>query len=433
MPRQFEIRDENERIIAGFASVEIVDKQGDIIDVSELKRAMYKLMDRGGFIVYGHQNKHVGKILDWEIRKHPETGKQGLWLVAKIFNDYAIDDAVWQAIKQGKLTGFSIGGMGRLKKEKIKENGTEKEVNVVEDLQLFEISIVEEPANPLARIEEVNFFAKGISKLRIEKRDDGIYLVRKIDDIDKIEKAERINRVCEELKKIGYNVDYDSVSVEMDVVDNCELCKKVAKLFAKSAFEILFGRQLVGEDERRIELALDRMFRDYVAIMRMIKKLESSAMPKEEVKIEQLPTDNSQLIKEDKVVEVKKPFLHWDSFDDCVSDMRRKGYDEDSAKRICGSLQAKYENGYSEEEKQYWNAYIEFLKSVDKEFAKKLEDVIKEKDMRPPKEWWDRCIEATGRPALCGWIYYHHLKPTGAGDKITQQARERKREWLREQ
>lgn len=37
------------------------------------------------------------------------------------------------------------------------------------------------------------------------------------------------------------------------------------------------------------------------------------------------------------------PFGPWEDFDACVADMRRKGHDEESAKRICGALKARLE------------------------------------------------------------------------------------------
>jgi hypothetical protein len=71
------------------------------------------------------------------------------------------------------------------------------------------------------------------------------------------------------------------------------------------------------------------------------------------------------------------------------------------------------------------------------ELAKAIKDgsdIVKDK--RPPKEWFDRCVERTGRPALCGWVFYHHLYPTKPESKRepdephTREARKRKREWL---
>lgn len=156
------IHDEERRIISGWASVEIKDLQGDIVPVNILERAMYDFMSRGGIIMYGHQNLPIGKVLRWEIRKHPDTGKPGLWIEVEIYRGSHVADSVWQAIKDGSLTGFSISGVGEEEKQKqIMIDGKQDIADIITKLELSEISIVENPANPFARIEYVNYIAKG--------------------------------------------------------------------------------------------------------------------------------------------------------------------------------------------------------------------------------------------------------------------------------
>ena len=73
-----------------------------MVPINEIKQGMYNLMARGGNILYGHSNKPVGKILSWEIKKHPDAGVDGLWIVAQIYKDYPLDDEVWQMITDPK-------------------------------------------------------------------------------------------------------------------------------------------------------------------------------------------------------------------------------------------------------------------------------------------------------------------------------------------
>lgn len=159
------VNDYDKRLIAGWASVEIRDLQGDIIPASVLERAMYDFMARGGVIIYGHSNMPIGKVLRWEIREHPETHKLGLWIEAMIYNDSVIANDVWEQIRQGKLKGFSISGVGKEEKVKYKDaDGREVEADIITWIELAEISVVEEPANPLARIEAVNYMAKSADR-----------------------------------------------------------------------------------------------------------------------------------------------------------------------------------------------------------------------------------------------------------------------------
>ncbi|MEM4530906.1 MAG: HK97 family phage prohead protease [Thermofilaceae archaeon] len=158
------IQDESKRIVAGWASVEVKDLQGDVVPVSVLERAMYDFMSRGGIVMYGHQNIPIGRIVRWEVRTHPDTGKPGLWIEAELYRESQVADIVWDMIKQSRLLGFSISGVGREEKNAMLElDGRVEQADVITELELTEISIVENPANPYARIEYVNYLAKGDS------------------------------------------------------------------------------------------------------------------------------------------------------------------------------------------------------------------------------------------------------------------------------
>ena len=150
--------DEQERLISGWISVEVVDREGEIVDIDDLKRALVKYFDRGAPLLFAHSNKPVGRILSWEERVHPETGRRGIYVIAKIFRNYSIDDVVWELIKEGRITGFSIGGQAE-KHVATSEDGGEAVIR--KNLELMEVSLVDRPANPYAVIDEVNVLAKG--------------------------------------------------------------------------------------------------------------------------------------------------------------------------------------------------------------------------------------------------------------------------------
>jgi HK97 family phage prohead protease len=413
MPKPFEILSEDDRIVAGWASVEILDSQGDIIPIEEIERAMYILMDRGGQILYGHGNKPIGKILKWEIRKHPEADANGLWVVAKIYKDYPLDDEVWRLVKEGQLKGFSIGAQGRKEKRVLKDKSVNlpDSVNVVRDLNLMEISIVPTPANPLATIEQVNYIAKGADGGDKKSDLDAILAKYKIDKavFDKTEGCGLCYEISQIIKDVG-DVDigvrvWRAMKMMKDYIpeDRMKKLVELAEEVKKSINELKEYESWVNE--RRAE------------------EIEEFHTPYDEF-CDRLDKQLDDLWKE--LVDIVKPFGKWESFNDCVSDMKSKGYSEESAKRICGSLQAKLE-------KEIAGLVIDLVHELD-EFVKSNPDIVKDK--RPPKEWFDRCVERTGRPALCGWVFYHHLYPTKPESKRepdephTREARSRKRRWL---
>jgi len=147
----------NERVFSGFGTVEVYDSEGERINVDAVARCMPKIMERGGAILDSHTNRIVGKILDWRQAFNPETGKEGIWLKGKIFNDFSIDDEVWQSIKSGEYTGFSLGGKAR--KQITTIDGGQLKTDIP-DAEVWEFSVVREPANPPSTFENINYIAK---------------------------------------------------------------------------------------------------------------------------------------------------------------------------------------------------------------------------------------------------------------------------------
>lgn len=198
--------DENERYVAGWASVEVPDLEDDIIPINVLFKAMKKYMDEqfNGRISYAHTNKTIGKVIYWDIRRHPLTNKPGVYIIAKLFrNDVA--DKVWEALKQGRIHGFSVGGTGEKKDTFIEENGVRKVINVVTDLEIHEISLAEIPANQFSTIEEYSLAKALDNKKDVEEALDGIKKVRQetinIDErLDSIMKA--VQEALEGIKEI---------------------------------------------------------------------------------------------------------------------------------------------------------------------------------------------------------------------------------------
>lgn len=92
-----------------------VDSQGDTISSEEIRRAAHRYMEEHGNVGLQHQTFVNEKIkilesyiapVDFEIGE--QTVKQGTWLMA--FR--VLDPSIWTAIKEGLLTGLSIGGSG---------------------------------------------------------------------------------------------------------------------------------------------------------------------------------------------------------------------------------------------------------------------------------------------------------------------------------
>ncbi len=160
------INNENDRLIEGYASVEILDRQNDIVPIDTMTKAMIEYMKRGGLIMYGHQNKPIGRVIQWNVEEAPNYSTPALKIVALINTGFQLDDQVWDLIKKKELNGFSIGGNAtKLGKAQMKDNSTAR---VLEEIELSEISVVTEPANQGAIISSISV-AKSIDEVAIAK------------------------------------------------------------------------------------------------------------------------------------------------------------------------------------------------------------------------------------------------------------------------
>jgi len=149
-------------IIAGYASVEMIDREKHLISREVLDKAFKEFMSREGRrnCMIAHSNVQVGEILDsWTSPRTGETytsgvDDKGLFVVAKVFADTVISKRVAGEITKGTLSAFSISGLAR---NVVSKNGYKD----VRDLELAEITICETPVNPGAYFKLVK--SRGVS------------------------------------------------------------------------------------------------------------------------------------------------------------------------------------------------------------------------------------------------------------------------------
>lgn len=146
-------KDDDTRHIAGWASVEIVDRHGELITATAFNDKVFSnFMERtGGRIFLQHQDVPVGKITKIERRKMPD-GTPGVWLEADLFHMDSIDEAVWAGVLQGKISGFSIKGRAMDRETRCNADLC---YAYIEDIELYAVSAVEKPANQAAAIYSV--------------------------------------------------------------------------------------------------------------------------------------------------------------------------------------------------------------------------------------------------------------------------------------
>jgi HK97 family phage prohead protease len=145
----------NDLVVAGYASVELVDKQGDLITMEALKDGFRKFMQEPKYrnVQLAHSNIQVGEVVpsytDSEGRLwKSEVDDVGMFVVIQLRDDIEKAREVAAEIRKGKLRGFSIGGQAfkRVRKSDPK-HGDYQEIS---KLELHEITICEKGINPEA-------------------------------------------------------------------------------------------------------------------------------------------------------------------------------------------------------------------------------------------------------------------------------------------
>ena len=149
------LKGSSDLVVAGYASVELVDKQGDLITRSALKDAFKKFMADPKYsnVQLAHSNIQVGEVIpsytDNEGRFwKSEVDDAGMFVVVKLRNDIEKAREVAAEIRKGNLAGFSIGGQAFKRVHKADANhGSYQEIS---KLELHEITICEKGINPEA-------------------------------------------------------------------------------------------------------------------------------------------------------------------------------------------------------------------------------------------------------------------------------------------
>lgn len=202
-------------MIGGYASIEIVDKQNDLITLKALNEAVKKYMENPKFrnVMTNHSNVQVGEVVESYRDKSgrlwkTEVDDVGFFVVIKLRDDIEKAKEINRGIRKGSLRSFSIGGQAL---EKVKKTHQELgEYNEISKLELHEVTICEKGINPEAKFD-------------ILKQDK----TKKVNNMTKIEKAlaeldalmEEVNMLRKEEEE-SMDMPEDEKGMPMDEEEN---------------------------------------------------------------------------------------------------------------------------------------------------------------------------------------------------------------------
>lgn len=201
---EFSILKSDSLIIGGYASIEIVDKQNDLITLEALNDAVKKYMSDEKYrnVMSNHSNVQVGEVVEQYRDSHGVLHKTsvddvGFYVVIKLRDDIEKAKEISRGIRKGTLRSFSIGGQAISKKQKTSDEYGE--YNEIDRLELHEVTICEKGINPEAKFDILKMEDKTMS--------------------EKLEKAlEELNDLMKQVNSVHSEVD-DAVTKNAEYMD----------------------------------------------------------------------------------------------------------------------------------------------------------------------------------------------------------------------
>ena len=202
----FTILKSDNLVIGGYASIEIVDKQNDLITLEALEKAVQDFMSEKSYrnVMSNHSNVQVGEVIEQYRDSNGTLHKTGVdgvgfYVVIKMRDDIEKAKEINRGIRKGTLRSFSIGGQAISKRErKSEEYG---EYNEIDNLELHEVTICEKGINPEAKFDILK--AKGGKKMTeklekaLEELNGLLTQVREVTGTDSITKEEEDMKMYE--------------------------------------------------------------------------------------------------------------------------------------------------------------------------------------------------------------------------------------------
>jgi len=197
------LKNQEDLMIGGYASIEIVDKQNDLITLKALEEAVEKYMENPKFrnVMTNHSNVQVGEVVKsyrdsngklWKT----EVDDVGFFVVIKLRDDIEKAKEIGRGVRKGSLRSFSIGGQAI---QKVKKSHPELgQYNEISKLELHEVTICEKGINPEAKFDI----------LKQEKE---------VKNMSKIEKAlEELDALMAEVNTLRKEEDMESMDMSED-------------------------------------------------------------------------------------------------------------------------------------------------------------------------------------------------------------------------
>lgn len=279
--------DVERRMVHGFATLDNLDNQADIVTVEASQKAFSKF--RGNLREQHDSKKAVGKVVSFrdEAVYDPDTENVYKGVFVSAYISKGAQDT-WEKILDGTLSGFSIGGAINITEDYYDEK-VGSIVRMIKDYDLVELSVVDSPANPLANVTMVEK-VDGQAQLTDSFTGAQDVMYCKSDGVVSLNSS--TCPVCDcEMQSIGFveSKDINKVDAIKQLIDSTKE-KEVNKMAESSETA---AESVPVEDE----LAKSDVIEDSATPEEAVEKSE-------DVEASEEPTE--EVVKSDEVVEVAK-------------------------------------------------------------------------------------------------------------------------------
>ena len=259
---EFNILKSDNLVIGGYASIEIVDKQNDLITLEALEEAVKKYMEEEKYrnVMSNHSNVQVGEVIEKYRDSNGVLHKTGVddvgfYVVIKMRDDIEKAKEISRGIRKGTLRSFSIGGQAISKRQRKSEEFGE--YNEIEKLELHEVTVCEKGINPEAKFDILKMEEKEMS--------------------EKLEKAlEELNDLMKQVNSLRKEEEEEMEKGDMSEMMDTDEDEKMMSEEEKMGGEM----KMADEDDDMEEKALDEdSTRDYEAGEEVVSGGNPTATP----------------------------------------------------------------------------------------------------------------------------------------------------------
>ena len=194
MSMPFSKIDIEKRTVSGWATTDSVDHQDDIVTAEASISAFTNF--RNNIREMHDEKKAVGKLISFkqDTFYDPDTNKSYSGIFVSTYVSKGAQDT-WEKVLDGTLTGFSIGGSVK-DYEDTYDDDLGKSIRIIKEYDLFELSLVDNPANQYANV------------ISIEKGHTGGYLSKAL------------------IENVFWCNDDNVVQLSSDSLSSCPRCDK---------------------------------------------------------------------------------------------------------------------------------------------------------------------------------------------------------------